>query len=58
MATGTRALNVTAEQLELLRALGCDDIQGYLMARPLHAGQVPEFLGRENLMSVMHHGAR
>lgn len=48
----------TAEQLALLRALGCDDIQGYLMARPLHAGQVPEFLGRENLMSVMHHGAR
>ncbi len=44
----------TDEQLCLLRALGCDDIQGYLAARPLHTHQIPEFLSRENL--ITHRG--
>lgn len=30
----------TAEQLELLRELGCDSVQGYLLARPLPLDQV------------------
>ena len=38
----------TREQLELLRALGCDDTQGYLLSRPLPADQVGAFL-------VQHH---
>ncbi len=34
----------TPEQLRLLRALGCDYGQGYLLSRPLPPWQVPEFL--------------
>jgi EAL domain-containing protein (putative c-di-GMP-specific phosphodiesterase class I) len=29
----------TAEQFEFLRSVGCDEIQGYLISRPLPAGQ-------------------
>jgi diguanylate cyclase (GGDEF)-like protein len=36
----------TPEQLTLLRALGCDDIQGYLVAKPMPADQVAGFLAR------------
>ncbi|KAB0677570.1 EAL domain-containing protein [Aureimonas leprariae] len=32
----------TTEQLELLRAFGCDCAQGYLIGRPMPAEQVPE----------------
>ena len=45
-------LDTTAEGIEteaqkvMLRALGCDDIQGYLIARPMPADQVPAFLSR------------
>jgi EAL domain-containing protein (putative c-di-GMP-specific phosphodiesterase class I) len=34
----------TAEQLERLRALGCDHGQGYYFARPMPAEQVAEML--------------
>lgn len=43
-------LNVIAEgveterQLTFLREWGCDDLQGYLLSRPLPVVQVPEFL--------------
>lgn len=30
----------TAEQLDLLRALGCDRVQGYLLGRPFRAGHL------------------
>jgi EAL domain-containing protein (putative c-di-GMP-specific phosphodiesterase class I) len=33
----------TAEQLERLRALGCDVAQGFLLARPMAPEQVPPF---------------
>ena len=36
----------TPEQLEFLRGLGCDEVQGYLVARPLPVEQAGEFLGR------------
>jgi EAL domain-containing protein (putative c-di-GMP-specific phosphodiesterase class I) len=36
----------TAVQLELLRSLGCDEIQGYYIARPLPATAAEEFLRR------------
>ncbi len=36
----------TMEQMEWLRQMGCDAIQGYLMSRPLTAHQVPEYLQR------------
>ncbi len=34
----------TMPQLRQLRALGCDELQGYLISRPLPAEQVPELL--------------
>lgn len=36
----------TEEEFELLRKLKCDSVQGYLFARPMPAGQVPEFLAK------------
>ncbi len=34
----------TLSQLRLLRAMGCDELQGYLISRPLPAEQVPGLL--------------
>jgi EAL domain-containing protein (putative c-di-GMP-specific phosphodiesterase class I) len=34
----------TAEQLEQLRALGCDHGQGYYFAKPLQPGSIRQFL--------------
>ncbi len=34
----------SAEQLELLREMGCDFVQGYHLARPMPAKEVPRFL--------------
>ncbi len=36
----------TAEQLDVLRRMGCDCGQGYLFGRPLHPDDVPGFLAR------------
>ena len=36
----------TAEQLVMLKALGCDDVQGYLIARPMPSGEVMPYLSR------------
>jgi EAL domain-containing protein (putative c-di-GMP-specific phosphodiesterase class I) len=36
----------TEEQLELLRKIGCDQVQGYLMAHPVLADEVPAMLQR------------
>lgn len=36
----------TIEQLESLRALGCDAVQGYLLSRPLPAAQVLAYVQR------------
>jgi diguanylate cyclase (GGDEF)-like protein/PAS domain S-box-containing protein len=36
----------TGEQLAMLRALGCDEYQGYLFARPMDAAAVPALLGQ------------
>ena len=37
----------TVEQAEFLRAQGCDDIQGYLISRPIPPDDFPRFLERE-----------
>ena len=34
----------TAEQLKLLEEAGCDEVQGYYFARPMPAGDVPNFI--------------
>jgi EAL domain-containing protein (putative c-di-GMP-specific phosphodiesterase class I) len=36
----------TATQLEFLRRLGCDTVQGYFIAQPLSATDCTAFLGR------------
>ena len=50
----TMGLRVVAEGVEepeawnLLRRLGCDYAQGYLISRPMPAAEVPAFVGRAN----------
>jgi diguanylate cyclase (GGDEF)-like protein/PAS domain S-box-containing protein len=45
-------LNVTAEgvecsgQFEMLKSMGCDKIQGYLISKPVEAAQIPQICGR------------
>ena len=36
----------TSEQLQLLQRMGCDQIQGYLLAPPLPAEELPKFFDR------------
>jgi diguanylate cyclase (GGDEF)-like protein len=36
----------TTEQLQLIEALGCNEVQGYLIGRPMVAGDVPGILRR------------
>jgi len=47
----------TVEQLQLLREMGCDHIQGYLISKPIKADDVPTFcqvnLLRESRMALM-----
>ncbi|WP_051180705.1 EAL domain-containing protein [Thermithiobacillus tepidarius DSM 3134] len=40
----------TAGQLDLLRQLRCDEVQGYYFSRPLAADQLPAFLEASTLM--------
>jgi predicted signal transduction protein with EAL and GGDEF domain len=37
----------TTEQLALLRDLGCDEVQGFLLSRPVPAGETPKLLLKE-----------
>lgn len=39
-------------QLTLLRAMGCDTMQGYLFARPMRSCQVPGFIERDRALSA------
>ena len=49
-----RALNIkvvaegveTPEQLRILRQLGCDEVQGYLISKPVPANQIPQLIHR------------
>jgi diguanylate cyclase (GGDEF)-like protein len=49
-----RALNIkvvaegveTPEQLRILRQLGCDEVQGYLISKPVPAHQIPHLIDR------------
>jgi EAL domain-containing protein (putative c-di-GMP-specific phosphodiesterase class I) len=42
----------TPSQLTLLRALGCDSMQGYLIARPMEGSQVRNFLHKQQALSA------
>lgn len=42
----------TSEQLVMLRALGCADVQGYLISRPMPSTEVLAYLERTNLIPV------
>jgi len=39
----------TVEHLNILKNLGCDEIQGYLFSKPLHPDLVPEFIDKKIL---------
>jgi len=42
----------TAEQLQLVRALGCDRIQGYIFSRPVAASTVKTLLGENKKLAA------
>ena len=42
----------TRSQLTLLRAMGCDTMQGYLFSRPVEGAQVRAFLAGERALSA------
>jgi diguanylate cyclase (GGDEF)-like protein/PAS domain S-box-containing protein len=42
----------TPEQLALVRALGCDKIQGYIFSRPVSAEVVREMLGQNRILDA------
>jgi EAL domain-containing protein (putative c-di-GMP-specific phosphodiesterase class I) len=52
-------ISITAEgvenssQLNLLRTLGCECIQGYLFSTPLEPADVPAFLGRSSRGKIL-----
>jgi diguanylate cyclase (GGDEF)-like protein len=37
----------TTEHLNILKSLGCDEIQGYLFSKPLHPDLLPDFLNKK-----------
>ncbi len=43
----------TSDQHEFLKALGCDEAQGYLFSRPVPIGQVPELLATWKSGAIM-----
>jgi EAL domain-containing protein (putative c-di-GMP-specific phosphodiesterase class I) len=42
----------TTSQLALLRAMGCDSMQGYLFSRPMEASRVPRFVRRQEHVAL------
>lgn len=42
----------TTSQLALLRAMGCDSMQGYLFSKPMEASRVPRFVRRQEHVAL------
>jgi predicted signal transduction protein with EAL and GGDEF domain len=42
----------TREQFVMLKALGCDDVQGYLIARPMPAADIPAYLEKTSVALI------
>jgi EAL domain-containing protein (putative c-di-GMP-specific phosphodiesterase class I) len=42
----------TLEQLKIIQSLGCNEIQGYLISRPLQAAEATLLLGRRTLFPI------
>ena len=47
----------SAEQLEVLRDLGCDEAQGYHLCRPQPVDEVTRMLNSERRLSLVAHQA-
>ena len=45
----------TAEQLSMLQALSCDEVQGYFIARPMPAHDIASLLARPALLAPSRH---
>lgn len=45
----------TAEQIDLLRGMGCDEFQGYALARPMPAADVPAFVSQFDTEALHFH---
>ncbi len=45
----------TAEQIDLLRGMGCDEFQGYALARPMPAADVPAFVAQFDTEALHFH---
>ena len=41
----------TEEQLQLLSSLGCDEAQGYLLAKPMPAAELEQLLSRASSLA-------
>ena len=45
----------TIENLDFLKAQGCDMVQGYLISRPIPAEQLTAMLNQENLNDTLRY---
>jgi EAL domain-containing protein (putative c-di-GMP-specific phosphodiesterase class I) len=48
----------TLDQLRALQGLGCDEIQGFYVSRPVAAAELPAMMQQESLFPALRTGLR